>query len=149
MNELTEVKFTTRELYHLIRKNNGSESAQDFFRRRVPYNPINDLHHKINRRWKVRQIFDRCQIGGQIGVIRAGMDCDCTQYHYESVQPVPTSIVVHDIEDEKRIEWLDGPESVRYLPPDQVTPRSVSRDRAMEAYEDGHAHRITWGNIDD
>jgi hypothetical protein len=85
---------------------------------------------------------------GKIAVIREGMDCDCTQYRRVSVIPMP-GLMAWLVEEDKHQQYLDGPESHYFGKPSRHEPGYKSRDRALEAYEDGHPHYVTWGDLDD
>jgi hypothetical protein len=90
-----------------------------------------------------RRVLDRCWADGKIGIIRSGMDCDCTKYHHEEVIPMRNSVQALKRWDDHRQEWLDGPESVQFVRPDQIDrSNDYSRDLALEAYEDGHPHVV-------
>jgi hypothetical protein len=97
-----------------------------------------------------RRALDRATVDGRIGVVVDGMDCDCTQYHRGWVQPAWASVAAFRRWDEERMSWLDGPECMALVRPDQVDrDGNWSRDRALEAYEDGHPHVVRWGGRDD
>lgn len=85
---------------------------------------------------------------GQIAVIREGMDCDCTQYRKVSVIPIP-GLMAWQKQEDLHYQWLDGPETTWFGRPSTHAPSYTSRDRALEAYEDGHPHYVTWGSLDD
>lgn len=90
-----------------------------------------------------RRVLDRCWSNGKIGIIRSGMDCDCTKYHHEETLTIANSVQALKRWDDVRQEWLDGPESVHFVRPDQIDrSNDYSRDLALEAYEDGHPHVV-------
>jgi hypothetical protein len=92
---------------------------------------------------EVRAILDRSVVDGKYGVIVSGRDCDCSAYHRESVREAPRSVIEFKREWDEHCEWLDGPESQRFVRPDQIDSSvNYSRDLALEAYEDGHPHVI-------
>lgn len=105
------------------------------------------VHHQINERaqWEAR--FRRSQENGRVALIRSGMDCDCTQYYRVSHIDVPTSLVAWVRNEDHHQEWLDGPESTSIGKPSENPERYASADRALEAYEDGHPHRVSWGPL--
>lgn len=91
----------------------------------------------------VRGILDRAWVDGRIGFITDGMDCDCTKYHHERVIELPNSVQALKRYVDRHIEWLDGPESQRFVRPDQIDRSAdYSRDLALEAFEDGHPHVV-------
>jgi len=81
-------------------------------------------------------------VNGELGILRSGMDCDCSRYSGGSVMRFTSLVALAKAEDDHQY-WLDGPESVAYVHPDVArgTPHE-SRDLAMEAYEDGHPHVV-------
>jgi hypothetical protein len=83
---------------------------------------------------------------GMIAVIREGMDCDCVQYRTVRHIPVPSLAAWLKAEDENQ-QWLDGPESHYFGRPSDYPIEHVTRDRALEAYEDGHPGYVTWGDL--
>lgn len=89
-----------------------------------------------------------CTENGHIAICRSGMDCDCTQYSRVTIVPVPTLVAFIRDEDEHQ-QWLDGPESVWIDKPSDHDNRNyyASSDRALEAYENGHPHRVTWTDL--
>lgn len=91
----------------------------------------------------IRARLDATQVEGQVGVITQGMDCDCTSYRYERVGEGFSCVAAFKKWDDERTEWLDGPESVWLVKPEEIEPEeSFSRDLALEAFEDGHPHVI-------
>lgn len=101
------------------------------------------IDHLINRRaaWKAQ--IEACAVGGRIGIVVSGMDCDCSQYYRERIADAPRNVVAWLREYERHCEWLDGPETTGFVRPDQVTDGHYeSRDLALEAFEDGHAHVV-------
>ena len=105
---------------------------------------LSPVHYTIPMRARYRRVLDQYVEDGMIGVIRQGMDCDCTAYVYEHVRPAFKGAVAFLQEEFAHQESLDGPESTRWLKPSEVKPRHESRDLALEAYENGHAHRVSW-----
>ena len=103
---------------------------------------LDEVHYNINERAYYRDVLDRCLVDGKIGVGRSGRDCDCTQYSREYVTDMPNSAFLFAKEEREHEEWLDGPESTRFMRPDKVEPHHRSLDLALRAYEDGHPHRV-------
>lgn len=102
------------------------------------------IHYKINDRADWQRQIERAREGDEIGVVISGMDCDCTAYHRERVIPVP-GLVEWQRREARRREWLDGPESLQLVRPSEIDPDAgYSRDLAMEAFENGHAHSVSW-----
>lgn len=107
------------------------------------------VHFTINERDSWRRAFEARQEAGHIAVVRSGMDCDCTQYKRVSIIDAPVSVVAWLRDEWEHRNWLDGPESVWLEPPSNWPDGNhyVSRDRALEAFEEGHPHYVTWGEL--
>lgn len=123
-----------RTIYHALR------------RAGFPFNPkpvrVADVHHSINERAELSAMVAGKVEAGRIGVIRAGMDCDCTQYHREYAVDF-RGLVAFARHENSHYESLDGPESTNYVTPSRVDrSRNRSRDLALEAFEDGHPHVV-------
>lgn len=86
-----------------------------------------------------RRVLDECTMNGKIGIIRSGMDCDCTQYYAESVMDSFTSVAAFKRWDNQRQDYLDGPESVHFTKPENIKTQYKSRDLALMAYEEGRS----------
>lgn len=97
----------------------------------------------INHRAALLDRLNACTEFGKVAFIRDGMDCDCTQYLHVDHIDRPVSIVAWMESEDKRCEWLDGPESAYFGRPSEYPEQNASSDRALEAYEDGHPHSIT------
>lgn len=90
-----------------------------------------------------RRILDECWADGKVGVVTSGMDCDCTKYHHEYTVAIPNCVVALKRWFDHHNEWLDGPETLRFVHPSKVDrSNDYSRDLALEAYEDGHPHVV-------
>ena len=98
------------------------------------------IDYRINDRARIAAEISRVQIGGKVGLVRMGMDCDCTRYLRASIIDVP-ALFQFQVEQFKHEEWLDGPESTGFCCPLDL-PESFSRDLAAEAFEDGHPHVV-------
>lgn len=97
----------------------------------------------------MRDCLNRNTVDGRIGLIRSGMDCDCTQYYAESVMDSFSSVAAFKRWDDRRQDYLDGPERVAFVQPCDIEPQYKSRDLALMAYEDGHPSTITVVGYDD
>ncbi len=96
-----------------------------------------------------RRIIDAHARNGRIGFIRSGMDCDCTQYYAESTMSIDGTVAGFLRWYNGYLEGLEGPDSHRFCDPDQIEPVYRTRDRAMEAYEDGHISTVIFTMGDD
>jgi hypothetical protein len=102
----------------------------------------------INERAWLADTFQAKAENGMVAIVREGMDCDCTQYRTVVHIPVPLSVFAFQKGEEDHREWLDGPESMWIAKPSEEPRGHKSRDRALEAYEDGHPHVVYYGDID-
>lgn len=98
------------------------------------------IDSKINERARIAEAFTRFAQGGKIGIVRSGMDCDCSRYVNARVIKVP-GVFKFQIDERRHQEWLDGPEHTSICAPDEL-PESWSRDLALEAFEDGHPYAV-------
>lgn len=99
------------------------------------------------RRAHIRQITEFAE-DGRVAIVTNGMDCDCSAWE-NSVSLVPATLAEVDV-------WLDdfygsaeGPQG-HYLERPSVARqlKRSSRDLALEAFEDGHPHFISYGASD-
>lgn len=89
----------------------------------------------INERAAMAEAFNRCAQDGMVGIVRSGMDCDCSRYVNSRVVKVP-GVFKFQIDERHHQSFLDGPEHTTICAPDEL-PASWSRDLALEAFEDG------------
>lgn len=102
-----------------------------------------DLDWRINEKAAWRAKIDAATENGKVGIVVAGMDCDCSKYYHEKVVVAPVSIVRWLRDYDAHCEWLDGPENMYFVKPSQIRDGySEHRDLALEAYEDGHPHVV-------
>ena len=116
-----------RNLYRILRKcgERGSIADESLLAERAVLRSVLD-----------ERIEDDC-----ICEVTAGMDCDCCQYVYARIVRSPTVMkLMHDADDAYR--WADGPMSIGYCKPSE-RPSNCSRDLALEAFENGHAHAVS------
>lgn len=98
-----------------------------------------DLDRRINDRAHWAAIMARCVVGGKVGLIISGMDCDCVRYRYETVVDAPSGLFKLQRNIDREYMDAEGPHSVSYVRPDEARDGySNSRDLVLEAYEDGH-----------
>ena len=75
------------------------------------------------------------------------MDCDCVQYAGK-VHIIPATGRALDKLYDDINRWTDGPFSLHLVRPSEAEQvRYRSRDRIMEAYEDGHPHCVHTGPL--
>lgn len=101
----------------------------------------------IAKRAELRALLDRVQVCGQVGVITHGMDCDCCECHREDVRPAFRSVIEASRFLDISYSDAEGPHTVSFVQPGKIDRgRNGSRDRALEAFEDGHAHSVSMGD---
>lgn len=106
---------------------------------------VSDVHHAINWRAELAEQIAGKVESGRLGVVRDGMDCDCTQYHREYAVDFRGLVAFARYESD-HYDSLDGRESTRYASPSDIDrARNASRDLALEAFEDGHPHVVYAG----
>lgn len=110
--------------------------------------PLAHVHYAINHRAELWDDITRHARDGKVGYVRSGMDCDCTQYRYEGVIDLPAGALIHQREVDHHEQYLDGPENTWYRDPGEEVRTYRSADRALEAYEDGHPHSVSWGSLE-
>jgi len=90
-----------------------------------------------------REHYMACVEAGHVGVVRSGMDCDCSAYHREGIYPaLPYRAWLR--QENRHESWLDGPERTYIVRPSEIDPENNhSRDLALEAHENGHPHYIS------
>jgi len=84
---------------------------------------------------------------GKIAVLESGMDCDGVQYagKVRIVDATKEAVQAHI---DHTLNWADGPCYFSLERPSVANDIQYrSRDRTLEAFEDGHAHSITYGII--
>jgi hypothetical protein len=78
----------------------------------------------------------------QVAVVWSGRDCDGVRYRNDvwMVEATPAAVDEHI---RHTYEWADGPCSYRIVSPTEAEALTYSsRDLALEAFEDGHAHLL-------
>ena len=88
-----------------------------------------------------------CTVAGETGIVESGRDCDCVVYCYGRVETFSGVMAFEKFRDEQ-VAGSDGIHYVSMCRPDDL-PESESRDLAMEAYEDGHAHVVSTARFDE
>jgi hypothetical protein len=91
---------------------------------------------------RMQYVMDCISENGKVAVVESGRDCDCVQYsgHVHIIEA--TTAAYEELYDHTA-EWADGPfffELMRCSVAGGI--QAESRDLAMEAYEDGHAHVV-------
>lgn len=82
-----------------------------------------------------------CAEDGKVALVNWGMDCDCSRWD-DRVSLVPANVMSVLKWEKDFYEWAEGPQGYRVTRPSMAPKKSSSRDLAMEAFEDGHAHVV-------
>jgi hypothetical protein len=96
---------------------------------------------RMQRQGFLNAIANRAE-GGKVAVVWSGMDCDCVRFSgvVSIVDADKASVEAHI---EREYEYAEGPLSFYITKPsDAAKIHYESRDLAMEAFEDGHAHVV-------
>lgn len=88
-----------------------------------------------------------CTINGVTGIVESGRDCDCVQYLHSSTHRF-SGVYAFEKFREDQCYWSDGIHYVSLCRPDEL-PGNESRDLALEAFEDGHAHVVSAARFDE
>jgi hypothetical protein len=94
----------------------------------------------LSERARLKAAIEQRSEKNQVAVVFNGRDCDCVEYE-GVVYKVPATVthVEHCID--QYGQWADGPFGWEIKKPSSKVKRQ-SRDLAMEAFEDGHAHVV-------
>lgn len=102
----------------------------------------NHFHARINKRAALKAHIDKCAVGGMIGIVESGRDCDCVEY-VRPCEPIPATVYHFNKLEQEKAQWADGPFRLEIMTPAEAQGvESESRDLALEAFEDGHPHHI-------
>ena len=125
-------RSTSRELWatyrRIIRKSGGMPSPHD--------------ESLLAERVQIKAQLDHCTEDGNVCIVESGMDCDSVRYCHGRVKPTPT-VIAYMRDCDSMYEWADGPCHMGICKPSE-RPESYSRDLAMEAFENGHPHYISY-----
>lgn len=98
---------------------------------------IAGVHHRINARAQMRDEIAAHQVGGQVTVVREGLDCDGNSYIAAREIAVPTSLIAFEAAEDRHRDWLDGIEVTSFAMPrlevSRAAPISASNDDAAAA----------------
>lgn len=103
------------------------------------------IHRILSRKFQLLDRITKCENNGKIFVEESGMDCDCVQYS-GIVREIPATLKAFEAFENDVYDNAEGPASVSILTPEEAAETSYhSRDRILEAFEDGHSHSVTMG----
>jgi hypothetical protein len=99
-------------------------------------------HEATQRRLNFLRTLKDYAENGKIALVESGRDCDGVEYT-GVVHIVDATKEAVETETEHIGEWTDGPFQLQLERPSvAATINRTSRDRTMEAHEDGHGHVI-------
>ena len=122
------------ELWRVMRKRNVAGPSRDRY---------DTLSERAELQSRIDELSDS---GGYVGVVESGRDCDMVSYCDGRARRL-TAIQFQQLRDHT-YEWADGPCCVSLCSTDAM-PESYSRDLALEAFEDGHAHIVSEVRFDE
>lgn len=80
--------------------------------------------------------------GGMVALVENGMDCDCVSYT-GLVREVPANVIALERAMARAYDNAEGAIQLYVMRPSQAAEIEYgTRDRAAEAYENGHAHVV-------
>jgi len=132
-------RHTPRDQYEQLRK--VMRSNGDFHRY---VQPTGD---RLAERAALAAELSDCTVNGVTGIVESGRDCDCVQYTHSATRTGLT-LIAFERERDSIYSWADGPCYVSLCRPDEL-PGNHSRDLALEAFEDGHAHIVSEVRFDE
>lgn len=99
-----------------------------------------DATDPLAERASLKARLSKFQQGGRVLLIEKGRDCDGVQYDgHTSI--IPATVTHYEAELRDREASADGPFWLRLdYPSKRHAYKYTSRDLALEAYENGHAH---------
>lgn len=106
------------------------------------YHLLEEAHERTERRREWVRRFKRHHQDGKIGVIIWSRDCDMCESHVAWIAEVNT-VAELDAWIDRRLESAEGPMSFHLVSVREAEDfLPAFRDRALEAFEDGHPHAI-------
>lgn len=96
----------------------------------------------MQKRWELFCLLSDCAEHGEVAVVTAGMDCDCSCWSGR-VSILPANVMFVERWLNEFYDSAEGPQSHEIMRPSEARSiKSSSRDLALEAFEDGHAHVV-------
>lgn len=95
----------------------------------------------LEDRVALRKRIDQCVERGKVAIVYGGVDCDMARWdnRVAIVQAIPMAVVKWE---QNYHDNAEGPQWTRLSKPSRAPKKSSSRDLALEAFEDGHAHVV-------
>lgn len=127
-----------------VRKFRRGSGEHDLFCQqvRLTRTKMNRCTDKLALRQRRAAMLSALAEGGRVCVVSSGMDCDGSAWAGR-VYDMPASVFAVERFVERQYEWADGPLRLEFASPSECEEVEYeSRDLALEAFEDGHAHCI-------
>lgn len=123
---------------------------------------LESAHNRTQRRLRENAIIRAAELAGEpVAVVWSGMDCDCVRYSGsvsfisldpespygldKNGEPFKTLRAAVDHHIDHTYYWADGPCDYALMSKEQAESiQYQSRDLALEAFEDGHPHYVTY-----
>jgi hypothetical protein len=138
MVDTIDTREVWRKVWRSLRENGGKGRFLKAHRKAY-------MHERINERETIKTRLAASVEAGMIAIVHSGMDCDCSQFSY--VDHVPVMSVISFQRNFDRVHQdAEGPTSYYFGKPSQYPISHESRDLALEAFENGHAHYVTMAN---
>ena len=123
------------------------KKARKFIKRVIKSSPRSYKYGENSKDWlaekeAVAKRIAELAENGKVAIIESGRDCDGVEY-WGNVSIIPASVVAYNHWYDETDKWADGPfygQLARVSDTEEV--EYSSRDRGMEAFEDGHPHVI-------
>ena len=97
----------------------------------------------LAERSELKQRIERVVEGGMVAIHKTGMDCDCSTWDYVEHERF-RGVFAHEREWQEYMDGAEGPQSMGFHSPSHYPEQSESRDLALEAFEDGHPHYVSY-----
>lgn len=128
-------------------------TREDYLKIRAIMRKTGDWHEyaqwkpRLEERAELKAELDACTVDGKVCVVESGRDCDCVEFVHSSLYRFP-GVFAFEKHRQDAQYWADGPLYVGLCRPDE-RPGNYSRDLALEAFEDGHAHVVSAARFDE
>lgn len=97
---------------------------------------------ELRERLNVKHRLAECAENGKVLIVESGRDCDCVEYDGKCYT-IDASIDAYSKLYDEIADWADGPFWLSMDRPSNAHKyKYTSRDRILEAFEDGHPHLV-------
>lgn len=128
-------KFFGRQAFAALRRSWQRESKRSL-------QSTSWVHERINDRVRLKHTLQQEGHSGQIVVWTQTVDCDHSQRTTRKTVPTYKSVMEMWMVVENFFNGLEGYGNIVFAEPNENEDFSESRDLALEAFEDGHAHVV-------